>query len=288
VPDRSARVLLRAGDCEVAVDPICGSRLASLSTRGLALLVDDADDTLEWGCYPMAPWAGRLRHGRFTFDGVEHRLPLTLPPHAIHGTLFEAAWTIEERTEAAATFSAALGAPWPFAGRVVHTVAVEPDAVHLRLEVHAEEPMPAACGWHPWWRRQLTRDAATVGRPLLVDLDATTMYVRDDTKAPTGERVPLPSRPAPGERPEGPWDDCVTGLRRPPVLRWDGALELTVESDADHLVVFDEPRHAVCVEPQTGPPDALNLAPRTIGPGEPLVATATFRWRHVAGRPRST
>jgi aldose 1-epimerase len=70
----------------------------------------------------------------------------------------------------------------------------------------------------------------------------------------------------------------MTELRRPPTLRWDGALELVVESTCDDLVVFDEPTHAVCVEPQTGPPDALRLTPVLVEPGWPLVAEATFAW----------
>jgi aldose 1-epimerase len=60
---------------------------------------------------------------------------------------------------------------------------------------------------------------------------------------------------------------------------WHGALELTVDSSCDDLVVFDQPTHAICVEPQTGPPDALRLTPVLVEPQWPLVATATFSWR---------
>ena len=44
------------------------------------------------------------------------------------------------------------------------------------------------------------------------------------------------------------------------------------------VVVFDALSHAVCVEPQSGPPDALRLTPVVVEPGLPLVAEATFRW----------
>jgi aldose 1-epimerase len=44
-------------------------------------------------------------------------------------------------------------------------------------------------------------------------------------------------------------------------------------------VVFDRLSHAVCVEPQTGPPDALRLTPVLVEPGLPLIAEATFSWR---------
>jgi galactose mutarotase-like enzyme len=43
-------------------------------------------------------------------------------------------------------------------------------------------------------------------------------------------------------------------------------------------VVYTNPEHAVCVEPQSGPPDEFNLAPKIVEPGTPLVVEATFRW----------
>ena len=45
-------------------------------------------------------------------------------------------------------------------------------------------------------------------------------------------------------------------------------------STCDHVVLYDQPRHAICVEPQTGPPDALNHLERAtlVRRGRPLVA----------------
>jgi hypothetical protein len=43
-------------------------------------------------------------------------------------------------------------------------------------------------------------------------------------------------------------------------------------------VVFTEPEHAMCVEPQSGPPDALTIEPRIVTPEEPLVVHTTWRW----------
>jgi aldose 1-epimerase len=252
---------LAAGPATATVDPAHGARLASLTVDGLELLVTAATDPLEWGLYPMAPFAGRLRHGRFTFAGQQWELPCNLPPHAIHGTVFDARWD----DEGAGVLSTPLVEPWPFPGRVVQRFVLAPDSLTLILEVHATDgPMPASCGWHPWWRRRLDQGAAVE-----IDFDAATMYVRDGDGIPTGELVTPP---------RGPYDDCFTGLRRPPQLRWPGALALTVESTCDHVVVFDERPDAVCVEPQTGPPDALNLGPAVVHPGRPLVATMVLRW----------
>jgi aldose 1-epimerase len=43
-------------------------------------------------------------------------------------------------------------------------------------------------------------------------------------------------------------------------------------------VVFTEPEHAICVEPQSGPPDAFNLDDPVVTPDAPLVVHLTVRW----------
>ena len=51
-------------------------------------------------------------------------------------------------------------------------------------------------------------------------------------------------------------------------------------STCDHVVLYDQPRHAICVEPQTGPPDALNHLERAtlVRRGHPLVAEMSLTW----------
>jgi aldose 1-epimerase len=253
-------IRLAAGEATATVAPEAGGRVASLVVAGEERLVTGGDGPTLWGCFPMAPWAGRVRRGRFHWAGVEHQLDLRLPPHALHGTVLDRAWEVLDRDGAGATLAAPLQPGWPWPGRVVHEVRLVPGALALRLEVHADDgPFPASCGWHPWFRR-----------PVTLELDATSLWQRDGEGIPTGDLVPAP-------RSLDGLDDCLTGLRRPPRLRWPDGLTLELISDGEHWVVFTQPAHAVCVEPQTGPPDALTLAPREVG-AEPLVATAELRW----------
>ena len=49
-------------------------------------------------------------------------------------------------------------------------------------------------------------------------------------------------------------------------LTWPEQLELKVTSRAEWVVVYDEQAEAVCVEPQSGPPNGLNTHP---APGHP-------------------
>ena len=75
-------MMLEAGDVIVTVDPARGGRVASLRVDDLELLVGPDEvgaDPILWGCYPMVPWAGRVREGRFRFGDEDHVLPLGLP-----------------------------------------------------------------------------------------------------------------------------------------------------------------------------------------------------------------
>jgi len=136
----------RAGDARAVVDPARGGRLAGLEVAGLSLLLPESDDPMRWGCYPMAPWAGRVRRGRFRFDGRQYSLPCNLPPHAVHGTTFTRAWS----DEGDGRISIALGPDWPWPGRAVQEFALSDSALEMTLEVHADDgAFPASAGWHP-------------------------------------------------------------------------------------------------------------------------------------------
>ena len=68
------------------------------------------------------------------------------------------------------------------------------------------------------------------------------------------------------------------GLRAGPTLRWGAELAITVASTADHWVVFDEPEYALCVEPQSGPPDVLNHDPPILEAGDSATVAMTITW----------
>jgi aldose 1-epimerase len=261
-------LVLEAADVRLEISPVDGGRISSVVVRGSELLVTEGAGPILRGSFPMAPFAGRIRRGHFRFADRDVQLGLNHPPDAIHGTVLDRPWQVDDPT----TLSIDLGSGWPFVGRVVQRFALRDDGLDVSLTLLADEPMPAALGWHPWFRRRLS---GALGRPaepsaaVELQLDAAWMYVRDAEGIPTGELV---------EPPAGPWDDCFTGLRSAPRLTWPGVLELEVASSCDHWVVYDEPRDAVCVEPQSAPPDFVNLAPSTTVPGEPLVATMTWRW----------
>ncbi|RRU25632.1 aldose epimerase [Stenotrophomonas sp. 278] len=248
---------LRSGALEVALAPEAGGRIAQLRYAGVDWLVGPEDGwpaTIAWGCYPMVPWAGRIRHGRFRFDGKAYVLPINFEDHAIHGVGFSQAWQLDALASDAATLSLALPEDeyWPFGGVATQVIQLHSSSMRLRLAVEAgSRPMPAVLGWHPWFRK-----------PERLVFAPEAMYPRDEE----GIAVFPPQAPVPG-----PWDDCF--VSREDVVLERGGQRLRLRSDTDHWVVYDGAAHATCVEPQTGPPDGFNLKPNRLEPGQRLSLT---------------
>ena len=139
-------VELRAGDVQLTVDPAQGGRMASLRIGEREVLVTEGWGPIRWGCFPMAPFAGRIRDGRFTFRRRDVRLPLNLPPHAIHGTVLERPWQVVAHADDQLVLTIDLGPAWPFRGKVTQSIALDPDGLEATLLLEADEAMPAALG----------------------------------------------------------------------------------------------------------------------------------------------
>jgi aldose 1-epimerase len=252
---------LEAGDAVAVVSPVDGGRIAQLTIGGFDVLVggDSSTDATEWGCFPLVPWAGRLRHGQFDApDGRHIQMPIDWPPHAIHGTGHTTRWEVLDQSFEHAELTCQLD--WPLGGRAHQHLLLSPDALVCVLTVVAEhEPMPVTVGWHPWFVK-----------PADDHLRFDAYYPPDDEQIPLGTVAPAPPRP---------WDDCLIGPHQPLALMYPGGLRLTVQSDCDHWVVLDRQPHATCVEPQSGPPNALNTgAAQILQPGEMLQRTMTISW----------
>lgn len=214
------------------VDPARGARLHQLSIDGHELLATD-------GCFPMVPWAGRIRDGKLAHDGVVSQLPLSKDGNAIHGLGRNVEW---EHVDGG-RFRRRLGTPWPTEGTAELDYTLLDDG--LRIDLHWDDGTDSPCsvGLHPWFRRQLG-----VGSDLELTLDADAMVERGKDGLPTGELI-VPTA--------SPWDDCFR-VAAPPIVSWPGALRLTLTSSSSWWVVYNQPLDTVCVEPQSAPPDAFD------------------------------
>ncbi len=271
-PTVDVPVVLRSGDAAVTVHPSDGGRIGQIDVAGHPLLVDVPDldggeaHPMMWGAFAMVPWVGRLRHGSFSFEGSDHQLSINHHDgpgpdraHAIHGLVFDRPVTAIG-TRSPSSWSGTLALDWEFGGTATQTIAVFDDRVVSTLQLEATVgSFPAEIGWHPWFRK-----------PDRIEFSPTAMYERDEFGLPTGRLV---------EPTEGNWDDCFVNTE-PIVLHYDRpvAPTVTVRSGCDHVVVYDRPDDATCVEPQTGPPDAFNLHPHIVTPAASLVRTMTISW----------
>lgn len=249
----------------VEVDPKAGGRIAQITVGDTPLLVgrDGAGgDPLAWGAYPMVPWAGRIRGGRFEFRGALYELPRNHEGHAMHGVGYTSAWTVTTHTATRIDLRLDLptDATWPFGGTVLQVFEVSDRAVTGTMSVTATATaFPVSFGWHPWFRK-----------PSRLDFAPTAMYRRDDDNIAVDELVDVPA---------GPWDDCF--VNHQPIGMTIDEVDVTLTSPCTHWVVYDEPPHATCVEPQTGPPDAFSIRPEIVEPG----ATLSSSFRLQSGPP---
>jgi aldose 1-epimerase len=297
-PIAPSRVLrLTAGAASVTIDLERGGRLAAWSIAGRELLVGPpapGDASIGWGCFLMAPWAGRLAGGRFeAADGQVVRVPRTHGRHAIHGLLWDRAWAVVGADPRSASLRCDIPAElWPPGGVVRHAIRLSEDRLQLELALTAGAGpagpgrgtgLPAALGWHPWFRRDAGR-----GEPaLLVDADEVLETVG---MIPTGESTPVDG---PTDLRAGPrlgrrrLDHAYVAARSPAAIRWpDLELEISWDPSPAAVVVYT-PVSSICVEPQTAWPNAPNLTDRArarsglraLRPGESLVASMSIQVR---------
>jgi aldose 1-epimerase len=278
---------LRAGGVSALIDAERGGRLACLRIGHRELLVgppDDTDRSVRWGSFLMTPWAGRLADGRLRFRGRTWRLRQTHGRHAIHGLVWAAPWAVERAEASAAELRIGLDRDgWPFGGEVRQSYRLEPDRLSIEASVVAgDRSMPAALGWHPWFRRD------AIGRHVSLRVEAAGLLQRR-RMLPTGRVVPVVGRtdlrdgPVLGRR---RLDDAYVGASPPAVIRGEAMeVRLSFGPACDTVVVYS-PRDALCVEPQTAQPNALGLddeaalraGRRDLEPHEALTVGMSIAW----------
>jgi galactose mutarotase-like enzyme len=207
--------------------------------------------------------------------------------HAIHGSVRKRAWEVVAADAGSAELRIELAEPWPFAGHAVCRVALDGPSLVQTLELHAaegERRFPAGVGWHPWFRRSLGSQEATV------QADARAQWELDARVVPTGA---LAETEATRKLKDGGWfapgevDGCFQLAEEGSAcVRWpELTLRMHSSPDVSHVMVYS-PADSLCVEPQTTAVNAFQLAARGIeatgtryvSPGSPLIATTTWSW----------
>lgn len=240
----------------VEVDLQRGGRISSLKWHDLEFSLQFREDPMTWGWFAMVPWAGRIDRGLIKdASGVEYVLPTQWdPPHAEHGYGFVSSW------ESTGPESSRLKMPSPYAPAYAdQSIQVIGNTMTWSLIYSANGcTLPAWVGFHPWLPRNFD------SHEVELDFAPVKMLRRGGDGIPTGELVDSPPQP---------WDDAFYGVTKSPIVRWGNIAQLEITSNVPWWVVYTEDPLAICVEPQTAPPNAANLG---IPGAHSLNATFTF------------
>ncbi len=241
----------------VEVDLPRGGRISSIKWHGYEFALGYRENPMNWGWFAMAPWAGRIKKGLVKDgNGIEFILPTQWdPPHAEHGYGFVSSWN------STGPNSSRLNMPSPYSpAHAEQMIEVEGNTMKWSLNYFANGcTLPAWVGFHPWIPKQIGED-----NKVELDFSPTKMLQRGEDGIPTGELIDAPMRP---------WDDAFFGVTSPPTMCWGDVARLEITSSVPWWVVYDEDPLAICVEPQTAPPDAANLGIRG---AHSVSATFTF------------
>jgi len=253
--------IITGDEITVEIDLANGARLSSVKWGGYEFSVQQRENVLHWGWYPMIPWAGRVLHGKFRHqDGREEQLPTNvIPPHAIHGLGFLMPW------EDCGNGVSRVDFPAPYNGASAELrVSVSGNVLNYELEYFAGDcDLPGWAGIHTWFPREIGGGAQSAE----VIFTAEKMLKVDDTLMPNGEFI-SPITPQ-------PWDDVFFNPIGTPTTLWKGGAKLEVTSPTPWWVVYTLDSEGVCIEPQTAPPNAQNLG-YDLGKSNLLQAQFTF------------
>ncbi|MEU9830550.1 aldose epimerase family protein [Streptosporangium sp. NPDC048047] len=288
-----------------------GAVLQSLEVSGVDVVLgcDTLDDYLTRSRYfgaVVGRYGNRIAGGRFTLDGVTHRLPVNNGPNSLHGGpagFSQRVWRATEVSPEAVTLTYVSpdgeeGYPGTLTVSVTYTLTG--DAIRLDYRATTDAPTVLNLTNHSYFNLAGGGDVLDH----VVRIDAARYLPVDDTQIPTGELAPVAGTPfdltAPrriGDRVDDPalgggYDHCY-------VL--DGGIEVTDPASGLTMeVTTTEPgvqfytgnlldgvataygRHAgLCLETQHFPdsPNQEHFPSTVLRPGEEFASTTVYRFR---------
>jgi glucose/arabinose dehydrogenase/galactose mutarotase-like enzyme len=278
-PETGAKTYtIKQGNTVARLSPSHGANVFSIEVGGVEYLntPPDMHDFLgiAWGTPVLYPTPNRVRDSRFTFAGREYAFKPNLPPHHIHGLVFNADWQVvgQDITNEFASVRVALDFRegtelfdnYPFAHQVFLTIEVKANAVRWTYEVDntsGTEPVPFGFGLHPYFLYQGARESTYVTLPASHQMET-------ENFLPTGRLIPADELDFPLGEPmsllDRNFDDVFWGLRptEPASVEFrDGTRNITMlaSESFSHVVLYSPEGDFFSVEHQTSSTDAHNL-----------------------------
>lgn len=247
----------------------------------------------------LAPWPNRIAHGRYTFDGREHQLPITEPSRstAIHGLVAWVRWSevVVEPDRVVLEHALVPQPGYPFRLNVTAEYRLDDDGLHWSVTATNIGPDPAPYGVapHPYlvagsgpvddWTVDLgaasyiDSNADRLEPTTIVDVDGTPYDFRGG--ATVGDiqldRAYTGLEPGAG----GLASATVTGTDGRGVrMTWDPGVFPWVQTFTTDFADLDIRRTAFAVEPMTCPPNAFvnGIDVVTLRPGDSHRGTWTI------------
>lgn len=277
---------LEHGD-QTAVVCALGGRLRSYRVGAREVLAGEENPELfAFRGSLLAPWPNRVVGGRWTWDGVEHQLPVNdhVAQASLHGLVYDLVFALEGSTGDSVSLLLALepspGYPFPLLLRVTYSLSDAGMACSLSAVNTGSVPAPVGLGVHPYIAADV--DNALLRLPASTLLDTDSVW-RETGRSPVGE---LDFRDG-GRVGDTCIDAAFTGLSGNEA--WVNDVRLAWGPSARWLVVYTghtlphaDHRRSIAVEPQTCPPNALQTGEiDVVAPGN----TLTLEWGfHLASR----
>jgi glucose/arabinose dehydrogenase/galactose mutarotase-like enzyme len=269
---------LKQGSTVARFSPSNGANVFSIEVAGIEHLSTPPDMHdffgLFYGTPVLYPTPNRVRNGRFKFGDKEVVFKPNLPPHHIHGLVFDENWKVigRETTNTSAAITVMLDfsegnrllEEFPFPHRVTLTIEAKQGAVRWTYEVDNTKgvaPVPFGFGLHPGFVYQGTRDNTYVTFPASHKMEAKNFF-------PTGRLIPagkLDYRIGEPVSLQGKnFDDVFWGLRssEPTVVDFRDkgrGIEMRASESFSHIVLYSPEGNVFSVEHQTSSTDAHNL-----------------------------
>lgn len=261
-----ARITLRAGDLEAQVVASVGGSIARfdlLRDGGERIEIfrgSDAsyDDALAAGCFPLVPFANRIRGGSFDCNGRTIRLAPNMTGDAspLHGQGWRRAWRplAVHGNGVELVFEHAAG-EWPWDYEARQRIDLDAEGLDVRLSCRnlSPEAMPCGLGLHPYF----PCSADTVLDTAVTHAWTVDAQVLPVARVPAAGRYDLRQRRICGQG----LDNGFDGWGGEALIRWpERALSLRMSSsDATRFQVYSPAQGGLFVaEPVQNANAALN------------------------------
>ena len=249
-----------------------------------ATLPDAINDTLPLGMasFPMVPYANRIGHGRFDWNGQPVELELNIPSeaHALHGTGWVAQWEARDRGADSIVLHHSHKADrnWPWHFNAEQHIHLTEYGLTIDMVAYncSDQMAPLGFGHHPYFDQVGASLKFSASKIWMSSPDALPSHSVDLAgQYDFSTIVPVAKRDV---------DHCYIGWDGAAHIRWEGrkyGLEIMASPELSAAVVYIPlDGDAFCFEPVPHINNALNMGGTQ--PAMPVIAPGAEYAAHIA------